>query len=45
VVGVALKGECCGGVPRKGLQVADGLATLGKQAEAGVPQVVEADWG
>ena len=37
VVGVALEGERGGGVPREGLQVADGLAVLGEQAKAGVP--------
>ena len=28
-----------------GLQVADGLAALGEQGEAGMPQIVEADGG
>ena len=41
MVGVALEGECCGGVSREGLEVPDGLTALGEQAKAGVLQVME----
>ena len=45
MVGVALEGEGGGGVPGERLEVAEGLAALGEQAKAGVPQVVEANRG
>ena len=45
VVGVALEGERCGGVPSECLEVAGGLAALGEQGETAMAQVVEADGG
>ncbi len=44
MVGVPLQDEG-GGVSGEGLRAPDGLATLGKQGQARVPQVVEADGG
>ena len=43
MVGVALQGERRGGVSCERPQVAYGLAALGEQGEARVPEVVEAD--
>ena len=37
VVGVALEGEGCGGVPGEGLEVAYGLAALGEERETAMP--------
>ena len=45
VMGVPLQGESGGSVSGECLEVADGLAALGEQAQAGVSQVVEADRG
>ena len=42
---VPLEGEGGGCVPGEGLQVPDGLAALGKEREAAMPEVVEADGG
>lgn len=43
MVRVALQGECGGRVAGEGLQVADGLAALGQERQARMPQIVEAD--
>jgi hypothetical protein len=45
VVGVALEGERRRGVSGERLQVPDGLAALGEQGEAAMPEVVEPDGG
>ena len=42
---VSLEGEGGGGVAGEGLEVADGLAVLGEERQAAMPEVVEADRG
>ena len=42
---VPLEGKGGGGVPSEGLEVPDGLAALGEEREATMPEVVEADGG
>ena len=45
VVGVLLEGEGSGRVAGEGLKVPDGLPTLGKQRQAAMAEIVEADGG
>ncbi len=45
VVGIPLEGERGGGVSGEGLEIAYGLAALGKEGEAAMPKVMEADRG
>lgn len=40
MVGVPMEDECSGGVSGERLQVPDGLAALGEQGQAAVPEVV-----
>lgn len=40
MVGVPLEGECSGGMSGERLQVSDGLAALGEQGQAAMPEVV-----